>query len=359
MRVEVKKDARVTMRRMLMIIAVSILLLGVNLYIVILPGRIPEFLAAVLNAVFAAGIGIAAVLRPPRQPDSARKVSDIERVINEYRDIIVVLEEKNEYLINKWNALEKDRRSTIRDRAVATAIQRNILPREFPRSDEIKFSAFYKPIEGVGGDYYDVIELDDNNMFVFIADVAGHGISSALITAMLKAAAVSYTHRYPAPKFLMERINSDLSQYVTSAHFVTAVIAHINLETHTLTHVIAGHPRPLLMRKKEVIVFEGNNPVIGQNKDTQFNEETIQLCGGDKLLFYTDGAVELSRERSKRDAYGAARLTESFMAHSVKDIIHTVDGVKNDMMAYGAAGTIDDDLTLLGVEITRKRNGVS
>lgn len=314
----------------------------------------PAFIAAsaMVYALLAGSLIAAAyAARPASDENAMMKRSDAERVVGEYRDIIVLLEEKNDYLITKWDSLEKNRKMHARDLTLARAIQRNILPRDFPSSDSIRCAAHYQPYEGVGGDLYDVIALDRDVFLVVIADVAGHGVSSALIAAMMKAAIASYAVRYPSPGILLARINKNLVQQIPTAHFVTAAAAQFNCENGTLTFASAGHPRPYLRRGKTVSELAASGPILGTFPVVSYDEVTMPLCPGDKFIFYTDGVTDLSSHADKRDMFGAERLSASIQRSGSLDIGGVVDAIKNDIAAY--AHRPDDDLTILGVEISR------
>ncbi|MEK6797226.1 MAG: PP2C family protein-serine/threonine phosphatase [Spirochaetota bacterium] len=339
----------------LVIAVISASAAGLGIIAVIFPNLIPSAFLAVsmmVYVVLAGGIAVSAYAAAPRTGPEMMKRADAERVVSEYRDIIVLLEEKNDYLIAKWDSLEQNRKMHARDLTLARAIQRNILPREFPASERIRCAAHYQPIEGVGGDLYDVIALDRDIFLVIVADVAGHGVSSALIAAMLKAAIASYAVRYPSPGILLARINKNLVQQIPTAHFVTAVAAQFNCETDTLIYANAGHPQPLFRRGRTVSELPARGPILGTFPAVSYTEECMTLCPGDKFVFYTDGVTDLSGHADKREMFGGARLSESLAHHGALDIAGVVDGIKSDLASY--THRPDDDLTLLGVEISRK-----
>lgn len=281
--------------------------------------------------------------------DKKRLDEEIEKSTAEYRSAITSLEEKNEYLLEQWSRIERTQREQTRDLTIAKRIQQNILPQKFPAIDGVHFASYYQPIETVGGDFYDTLALSDTEAFFIIADVCGHGVSAALITAMLKALWQSHAPRYTEPADLMKRINDQIVGNLESIQYITAIIGKIDTEKKTLVYANASHPPPLLARGKNVFELTGNkNTLLGKFDRAKYAEDTVALMSMDKLLFYTDGVTEASRDKNKRAQYGIERLKESFRLHANEDIFDGIENMKNDFRRFFAFRKPDDDFTFFG-----------
>lgn len=275
----------------------------------------------------------------------------IRSTVDEYRNIIFLLEEKNEYLLERWSSTNKNRKERARDIDLAKRIQEGLLPRRFPAVRGTQFASYYNPIEEIGGDFYDIISVEPNKTVIFIADVSGHGIASALITAMLKSSLRSHAHHHHGVEALMSNINEDLSSYVQTSHYVTAILAVYDSDSRLLKYVNASHPPPAIYSKRAFLMPASKNPIIGKFKDAVYKSEEILLSPRDKVLFYTDGVIEASRDKRKRDSYTEKRLIESLNRSGDKDVYHLVNDMQGDLMRFMLPIHPDDDYTFLAFSV--------
>lgn len=275
---------------------------------------------------------------------------EVARTAEDYAEALTALEEKNEYLLEKWSEAEKKRRTLIKDMRVAQRIQNDILPKRFPTAQGLGFACHYLPIEEIGGDFYDVIPIGDGKIAVLIADVSGHGIAAALITTMLKSAVHSSLNLATHPGKLAEKINKDIARNLQSIFYLTAVIGVIDVKALTFRFVNAAHPAPLLLRDKSVLEVAGKrSTIIGKFEHVTFRETQVILRKNDKLLFYTDGLVEASRDRYKREQFGIERVKRSLRKRGGIPIAECIEGLREDFSAFTTLRKPDDDLTLLGI----------
>lgn len=272
----------------------------------------------------------------------------VEQYVGEYKDAIRSLEEKNEYLLDKWHTLEQTQKDRFKDLKVAQDIQQNIIPAIFPKHRGVQFAAYSQPIENIGGDFYDVFMLDDDNVFIFIADVAGHGVSAALITAMLKASLHSRARYYTGLEDFIAGVNEDLCKHIKTRHYATALAAVLNVKEKTLRFINASHPGALLCRDGySSEVCASNAMIIGKFKNAEYKSGVLELKSGDKVLFYTDGVTEASHDKQKRHVYGVDKLNDSFVRHYGKSIFHTLEALKSDLSYFLMPRLPEDDFTFL------------
>jgi PAS domain S-box-containing protein len=190
--------------------------------------------------------------------------------------------EKANYELNKFH----DRISQELDQA--SKAQQFILPNTLPENKKVKFSALYKPMDVIGGDYYDVIELNKGVYGIMIADVTGHGIPAALLTFMTSFAFQNSVQRHTSTAQVVASTNKKLINKMPRGAFITMFYAIYDSHTKVLRFTQAGHPQGLILRAatKEIIPLTTDGKLVGvfKNDITGFGEEKISMQTGDKLM---------------------------------------------------------------------------
>ena len=239
------------------------------------------------------------------------------------------------------------------DIALAHEIQESVLISTVPEMDGLKAAVHYEPMMKLGGDFYDVRQLDDHRIAVLLADVSGHGVPAAFICAMLK---VTYSFRLEKdtrPDVMLKNLNESMYNF-TGDQYVTAIFAIIDLEKMTMTHGSGGHWPPMIMRRDKKTV---DRPFIrgvpfGWMETADYRTMETSFGEGDRIFFYTDGIVEPRNEKG-----------EMFMTADVDTIIcEGGDLDHNEFSDYLISrvrewtgmkeeDTFDDDVTLIVVDI--------
>src|SRR5436190_16434425 len=147
------------------------------------------------------------------------------------------------------NVAEKERLQS--EIEIAATIQRNLLPKEGPHFRGVSFSAHFEPTASIGGDYYDVFNLDKSRLAVAIGDVSGHGLSTGLVMAMVKAAITTLVEEGAGEVSLFERRNPQVYRATERRAFMTLALTILDLERGKIRHTNAGHLYPYLLRKGE------------------------------------------------------------------------------------------------------------
>ncbi len=182
---------------------------------------------------------------------------------------------------------------------MAGRVQRNFLPARLPNNENFRFSALFRPAEWVSGDIYDARRLDETHIGFYIADAVGHSMPAALLTIFIKQALVmrqTYDHSWQIfpPKQVIGNLNLQMiEQELQGCLFSTACYFLLNTETLQASWARAGHPYPVLIRDRKPTLLESRGGLLGVFEQTQFEEKTVQLCPGDTLLLYSDGAEPL------------------------------------------------------------------
>ena len=180
------------------------------------------------------------------------------------------------------------------DLQVANEIQRKFLPQHAIKNDRYDFFSYYRPMEQVGGDYFDYVKLDDDRVGIVIADVVGHGIAAALLMAKVSAESRFALATCNSAEEAVQAMNSNLSDLKID-RFVTLSLALVNFKENKMTVVNAGH-MPLLLRNtageyRKLAEEEAGIP-LGIANDFEYDSVEIALEVGDVVTMYTDGVNE-------------------------------------------------------------------
>jgi phosphoserine phosphatase RsbU/P len=242
-------------------------------------------------------------------------------------------------------ARERDAR-TLRDEADARLVQRSLLPQALPAPAGLCLSATWRPAQGYGGDCYDVAAFDDEALVVSIADVAGKGLPAALVMSNLQAAVRAFGDGgTQSPRDICTRVNRLLCRHMISGRFVTFCYARIDCRRRTLTWANAGHNPPLLLRAGGGVDYlSPGGLVMGVLEDAAYEERSLDLRPGDRLIFYTDGITEAMSPDGEE--YGEEGLIESATGHAGATDLS--EALLHDVVTF-AGGSLQDDATLITV----------
>ena len=191
---------------------------------------------------------------------------------------------------------------------VASELQKMLFPADLPSNSNFDISAKHTSRHEVGGDYYDYIPLNENEIILCIADVSGKGISAALLMANFQATIRAlFQYQELELDFLIEELNRKVIKNAKGEKFITFFIAHYNLTTRKLTYVNAGHNSPILSNGKEIVYLDKGTIGLGMMDDLPFlNIGKHIVEPNSTLVMYTDGVIEL--ENSKDEFFELERL---------------------------------------------------
>lgn len=235
------------------------------------------------------------------------------------------------------------------DLELARQIQTRLLPDSSPAYPGIRFSMLYKPMEDLGGDFYDFIRFQEQNIIgIFISDVSGHGLPAALVTTMLKALNnTSGSIKFSTSGFL-GYINTHLTGQIGD-NFLTAIYAVYDTESRVLKFSRAGHPYPVLIRKGVISELVSGGGAIGIDSYMKYEESSIRLEPGDKVLFYTDGLVEETDNSQEMfmDSY-FQRVLPALSSLKIDDVVAIS---YRRLIEFSGREKFNDDICVLGFEI--------
>jgi len=199
-----------------------------------------------------------------------------------------------------------------RQLGTAKQMQLQFLPQSRPEVPGYQFFDYYQPADEVGGDYFGYIPLPDGRLALAIGDVAGKGVSAALLMAHFSAEVRYCLATCASPAAAVDQLNLDLASELANYHFVTFALCVLDPREHKLTMVNAGHLPPLLLRsgKLEVLCGDGGLP-LGCDADRRYEQVELPLEPGDAIVLYTDGITDAMD--SAGTVYGGQRLQQTLL----------------------------------------------
>ncbi len=250
------------------------------------------------------------------------------------------------------------------DLQLAAMVQREMLPRTVPTLHGVTFAAMWRPANYVSGDFYDIVQLDEDHIGVFIADAVGHGVPAALMTMIIsRSLRLTETSkgqmRIVPPSQVLARLNSEmLLRQGQTTRFATGIYSVINCRTHHFTLAGAGHPPPLLLRKDgSEQLLETNGGLLGVFGDETYDQIELDLAVGDRLLLYSDG-FEQAFPNATSDVYErrlpTTRYREEFeQLADMRDPTKIINHIRTRLDEQLGSLHQVDDLTLICMSVTK------
>jgi len=244
-----------------------------------------------------------------------------------------------------------DRAGSERELQLARRIQRSFLLSEFPRRARIEVHAVNVSSKEVSGDFYDVVPVGDDGILLAIADVSGKGVPAAILSSMLQASLRTQAGSVASPAAMMTAINALACQRSTTGQFATFFLASVDERTLTLRFTNAGHNFPVLLRGSgERVLLETGGIVIGMMESLPWQEESLVLAPGDRVVLYTDGVSEAAN--AEGEMFGEERLYE-LLARAPRELTaaELVDRVLAGVREFLAGTEPGDDITVMALRV--------
>jgi serine phosphatase RsbU (regulator of sigma subunit) len=239
---------------------------------------------------------------------------------------------------------------------IAHEIQANLLPKKIPEIPGYDIATYYRASKEVGGDYYDIINIDESNIGIIVADVSGKGIPGSMVMTMARSLVRMEAARNLSAADTLIKVNRIMATDIRRGMFVTALYIVLNIKNHTALISSAGH-NPLIIWRKKLNAHELVNPngiALGFDRGPVFErtikEVSINLNWGDRLVGYTDGVVESMNQNDEE--FGAERfynlvnqLGETESRLFINKVIEEIDAHKGDAPQH-------DDITLISCKFS-------
>ncbi|MGK5090796.1 AAA family ATPase [Deltaproteobacteria bacterium TL4] len=244
----------------------------------------------------------------------------------------------------------------------AAAVQHALFPKELPQNDQLELASFFQSASETGGDWYGFISKIENTFFILVGDVTGHGVPAALVTATASAtcrmlenlywkySAYDRNKRYLTPASTLEYLNKAVYQAGVQKYLMTFFVVAIDLNTKIMTYANAGHNFPLILKentKVKKLLSRGNR--LGEDPESTYTEQEIQLEKGDLLFFFTDGLTE--NRNPQGEEWGEKRLGHYLKQHRQKPLQAIIDGLVEEMWKFNDGAPLEDDVTMVSCKI--------
>lgn len=215
---------------------------------------------------------------------------------------------------------------------------------------EASFAVEYKPLEGAGGDFYDVVQIDPDVFGYFVADVSGHGVSAAFLTSAIKALLRQYSGPLFSPEDTMRGVDRVMRQILGEEQYLTALYAVLNRRTRRLAVVSAGHPPMVLSRAKGGLdLVEMTSDPLGIFSSLVLQRQDLRVAPGDRFYLYSDGLVEAEAGGARKE--GIAQLAEACRKFHDESLEVAPSRIMANLMDARNGAAPQDDLLLLAVEV--------
>jgi serine phosphatase RsbU (regulator of sigma subunit) len=233
------------------------------------------------------------------------------------------------------------------DLETARKIQFDLVPGEIFRKNDTVVHARMRPAKIVGGDFYDVIELDERRLAVIVGDVTGEGLPAAMLMASVLGSVRALCTAGLRERELIAALNKHVCATNTSGdRLVTLFYGELDSTTGDMTYVNAGHNPPILMRSDgQVHRLQPTAMIMGVMRDIVVESGQVEIKPADRLLLFTDGFSEAFNMRDEE--YGEKRLTESFARVRTMPPSIAVEHLISDVVSYTGTVQPHDDMTLM------------
>ena len=269
----------------------------------------------------------------------------------DFEDLQVTIERTLRHLLEWREALSsRDQLVALQNELnIASQMQQSILPTQFPRGPDFQVYASMTPARNVGGDFYDIVHLEDNRIGVAIADVSDKGVPAALYMmssrTLLKGAAIGCE----SPSQVLDEVNSLLQDDSDTGMFVTLFYGIYDPATNEFTYANGGHNPPLIVHadgSSTVLAMTGG-VALGVVPSIQYEQTTVAVSPGDTILLYTDGITDATNEEG--EFFGLERLQATFAGNPPRDSRAANDAVFEALQNFVGDAAQADDITCLAL----------
>jgi phosphoserine phosphatase RsbU/P len=285
--------------------------------------------------------------------------ADGARFSNNDYSIAVGIAEQAALAVHNLELIEAQRAKSKMDvdLALASSIQTMLLPKKMPDTPSIDFGALYLPAQKVGGDLYDVFQIDENRYGVAVADVSGKGVAASLIMAICQSNLRHLAKSGISPRRVLSDLNAIMREEMRRDMFVTMIYAIVDIIEDTVTIARAGHELPLFLRRTAegelVAEFpDSSGMALGMAKESIFDaaiEEKTYPFGKDEILIlYTDGITEAANLSGAQ--YGSERLAESLNDLCDKSAAEINERIFDRVLLFTEGSQQSDDVTMLTIK---------
>lgn len=232
---------------------------------------------------------------------------------------------------------------------VARQVQLELLPDHDPSLESFDISAYVFPTEEVSGDYYDWVQIFEDQIGITVADAVGKGIPAALLMSFLRASLRSGVQIGYAPHIALAKVSNLLWESVEEHQFITGIYGILDSTNRTFVFSNAGHNPPLLIKPDgEYRFVEYGDLPLGMFRDMHYHQHFIRFEKGQVMVIYTDGITEATNEAGEE--YGQERLAKRILEGIELPAKQLIDHIRKGVADFTERKFLDDDGTLFIVK---------
>ncbi|HQP47739.1 MAG TPA: SpoIIE family protein phosphatase [Spirochaetota bacterium] len=269
---------------------------------------------------------------------------DIEDLSSELRNLNInqerIIEERTRDLVTKQRMID-------RQLQLARSIQQSLIPDVSCSIHDIQMKAVYLPLDEVGGDFYDVIRIDDNTIGIFLADVSGHGVPAAMIASMVKSFINLHGQSGLTSSEFLQGLNKLLFPMI-QGYFVTCFYGILSIDTYEMEYSLAGHPAPVLVKSTgEIYNLNAKGTALGIRDILPLEARIVSFSAQDRMYLFSDGVTDVFSPEG--EIFGITRLTGLFQQQVNDDIDTALNRIMLTLRDFQERPEFTDDVTLLVV----------
>jgi sigma-B regulation protein RsbU (phosphoserine phosphatase) len=272
----------------------------------------------------------------------------IETELEEQVDFIQVITSIVAIAIeNKRLAKQQIHQEVIRkELEMAGKMQTRLIAHTLPHTERLQMAGLYLPNFDVGGDYYDYVQLTENDVFFCIADISGQGMTAAMLMASFQSSIRTMLADRVHPFMFVNKLNDRVREITEGDKFITSFLGHYNIKTRKLTYVNAGHNAPLLIMPEETLLLSKGCTILGVFDKLPFvNTGRIVIPAGSVLFCYTDGLTELENE--DRTMYEIERLRKFLESNNQLSPSILINNLLQEIIDFKGRNVFKDDISML------------
>ena len=244
-----------------------------------------------------------------------------------------------------------EKREIEQDVDTAAEIQQKLLPADFPEIQDVTLAAFNHPAKGVSGDYFDMIKFDNDQIGLFICDVAGKGVSAALVMVMIRTILRLIVAAKHDPATILTWINKGITGSISTDHFATLCFLTYNRRKQEIVYSNAAHLPVLVFKNNENKFIQVDTPglPIGVESTTKYAQRRFKLNTNDLVVLYTDGIIEAMDIHGNQ--YSLQSLTGIIRKHKNLPAQEIAGKIESGLKTFTDKTKQHDDQTLIVMKI--------
>jgi len=252
----------------------------------------------------------------------------------------------------RMQSIEQQRSQTEQELNLARRIQKTFLPEKLPQIPGYQLAVAWQTARQVGGDFYDIIPLDDGRFGLIIADVSDKGLPASLYMTVSRTLLRAVSRDFTSPARTLERVNQLLQLDSTQSFFVTLIYMILDKNSGKLTYAIAGHNPPYILdsAQKSAKQLPKGGIALGLLEPITLTDVDFQLEDGQSIVLYTDGVSEPTN--TKGQEYGQERLPQFLELITDLEPEKVISELLNDLEDFQGGDFFEDDRTLLVLKRT-------